>query len=89
MIGVAIHRITTADVAGRFLNRMLTPVPPGWSVQQYRFGDGAIIATYPDPRGFTQFDMTFRKGQFLARLSGRSQDTIEMFAQSVLTAMAN
>jgi hypothetical protein len=51
MIAVAIHRIRTADVAGRWLDRQISTVPPGWKVQPYKFGDGATMTTYPDPRG--------------------------------------
>ena len=89
LVGVTIHRIRTADAARRWLDRHISTMARGWTAQPYKFGDGASLATYPDPRGFTQYNMVFRKGRFVVRLSARSQETIELFAQIVLTAIAN
>jgi hypothetical protein len=86
---VSIYRVKTADSVGRLLERLNSTERAGWTVRPYKFGDGATMASYPDPRGFTQYNMYFGKGQFFVSLSARSQETIEMFAQSVLTAISN
>jgi hypothetical protein len=61
----------------------------GWTVVPYEAGDGATMSTYPDPRGFTQYEMAIRKGRFLVMVSGRSKETIERFAKTLLTAISN
>jgi hypothetical protein len=52
----------------------------------YEAGDGANLSTYPDPRGFTQYAMSIRKGRFLLTASGRSKEIVERFARILLTA---
>src|SRR3954452_624300 len=74
---VTIYTIATGDAAERWLYRQSHgEIAKGWTVVTYEFGDGANMATYPDPRGFTQYETTIRKGRFLLKLSGRSQKTI-------------
>jgi hypothetical protein len=61
----------------------------GWTVVAYEAGDGASMSTYSDPRGFTQYQATIRKGRFLVTVTGRSQETIERFAKILVTAVSN
>ena len=89
-IHVTIYTIATAEAADRWLNRRAHgEVAKGWTVETYDFADGATMATYPDPRGFTQYETAIRKGRFLVILSGRSKETIERFANIVITAISN
>jgi hypothetical protein len=89
-VGVTIYTIATTDAADRWLYRHAHGgAAKGWTVVTYEFGDGATMATYPDPRGFTQYQTTIRKGRFLVVLSGRSQETIERFANVLIAAISN
>jgi len=89
-VHVSIYTIATADAADRWLYRQAhSEVAKGWTVVTYEFGDGANMATSPDPRGFTQYQTAIRKGRFLVMLGGRSKETIERFANILITAISN
>jgi hypothetical protein len=90
LVGVTVYTIATAEAATRWLYRQAHgEVAKGWTVVTYEAGDGANMSTYPDPRGFTQYETTIRKGRFLVTVSGRSQETIERFAKILVTAISN
>ena len=61
----------------------------GLSVAGYKLGDGANMATYTDKyRGVTQYSIAVRKGKLLGGISGRSKETVERFAQFLVTEMS-
>ena len=89
-VHVRVHTIATAEAASRWLCRQAHgDVAKGWTVVPYEAGDGANMNTYLDPRGFAQYETAIRKGRFLVFVSGRSQETIERFAKTVVTAMSD
>jgi hypothetical protein len=89
-ISVTVYTIATAEAATRWMSRQAHgAVANGWTVVPYETGDGATMSTYPDPRGFTQYETTIRKGRFLVTVSGRSKETIERFAKILVTAVSN
>jgi hypothetical protein len=89
-VQVRVHRIATSEAAARFLSHQLDGgVYRGWTVVPYTAGDGATMSTYPDPRGFTQYELTIRKGIFLVFVSGISKTDLERFSQFLLEAFLN
>jgi hypothetical protein len=89
-ISVAVYTIATPEAAAGWLYRQAHgEVADGWTVVTYEAGDGANMGTYPDPRGFTQYETTIRKGRFLVKVSGRSEETIKRFAQILVAAISN
>ena len=89
MIDVRVHTIATEEAATRFLSRQPRDAAPGWALVPYQAGDGATLGTAPDPRGFTQYAITMRRGRFLVFVSGRSKPTVERFANLLLEAVSN
>ena len=89
-IGVTVYTIATAEAATRWMDRQAHgEVAKVWTVVTYEAGDGATMSTYPDPRGFTQYQTAIRKGRFLLMISGRSKETIGRFAKLLLTAISD
>ena len=88
-VSVMVFRISTAEAAAGFLvHEAHGGVAKGWTVTSYEMGDGANMATYVDGTLPTQYQMSIRKGRFLARIHGRSRDTVERFAQFVVAEMS-
>ena len=71
---VTIYTIATAEAADRWLHRHAHGgAAKGWTVETYEFGDGATMATYPDPRGFTRYlDVDSKR-----TISGHSQRALQ------------
>jgi hypothetical protein len=89
-INVMIYRISTVDAAAGWLYRQTHGgVTKEWIVTSYELGDGATMATYVGPLNPTQYSLWFRKGRFLAKVDGRSKDSVEHFAQILLTEMSD
>ena len=87
-VTVRVHQISTVEAAAGFLYRQAHgEVHKGWIVTRYELGDGANMATFVDPALPTMYNLTFRKGPFLAHLGGRSKESVEHFAEFVLAAM--
>ena len=87
-VTVRVHQISTGEAAAGFLYRQAHgEVHKGWIVTRYQLGDGANMATFVDPALPTTYNLTFRKGPFLAHLGGRSKESVEHFAEFVLAAM--
>jgi hypothetical protein len=85
-----VYAIATAESAARWMDRQAHgKAPKGWTVLTYEAGDGATMSTCPDPRGFTQYEATIRKGRFLVLTSGRSKKNVELFANILVAAVAN
>jgi hypothetical protein len=89
-VNVVIYRISTADAAAVWLDRQAHgDVAKEWTVTRYELGDGATMATYLGPLNPTQYGLWFRKGRFLATVSGRSKDSVEHFARILLAEMSD
>jgi hypothetical protein len=82
-VSVVVYTVATAEAAASWLYRQAHgEVAKGWTVVPYDAGDGANLSTYPDPRGFTQYQAAIRKSRFLLTVSGRSKEIVDRFAQS-------
>jgi hypothetical protein len=89
-VNVQVYSVATAAAATRFLYRQAHGgVAKGWTVATYQAGDGANMSAVSDPRGFTQYQTTIRKGRVLVMVSGRSKETIERFANILIRAISN
>ena len=87
LVGATVSGMTTVEAATRRLERQAHgSMANGRTVVTYEARDGGTMSTYPDSRGFTQYEATIRKDRFLVTVSGRSQETVERFAKIVLTA---
>jgi len=89
-VHVMVYRIATEKAAAQFiLGQARGAVAPGWTVTPYDLGDAGNIASYRDNyRNVVQYNLSFRKGRFLAILTGRSSPDVERFARLVLAAMS-
>ncbi len=87
LVTVNVHRMRTAAAAARYRDVALRNVHKGWTTKPYDAGDGAVLATYPDSRGFTQYQLTVWKREFLIVISARSQERLAQFIQFVLEAV--
>lgn len=86
-VSVIVYTVTTVEAAASWLYRQAHgEVAKGWTVVPYEAGDGANLSTYPDPRGFTQYQAAIRKNRFLLTVSGRSKEIVDRFGQILLTA---
>jgi hypothetical protein len=57
----------------------------GWTVANFELADGAYLGTY---RQDERFDLTVRKGRFIAFVGGESKPDLERFAKYVLAAIS-
>src|SRR5262245_22772089 len=89
-INLTLYGYATAGTAARLIYREThRDYGKGWSVTNYKLGDGANMATYLDTyRGVTQYSIAVQKGRFLASISGQSRELVERFAQFLLTEMS-
>jgi hypothetical protein len=89
-VNVVVYRISTPEAAAGWLYRRAHgEVATGWIVAPYDLGDGANMATLVDPSLPTTYNLSIRKGRYLAHIAGRSKDTVERFAQFVLAEMSD
>jgi hypothetical protein len=56
----------------------------GWTIDRYNLGDGGYTAKFRDRN---HYEITFRKGRFLAELDGESEVEVQRFAGYLLAAM--
>ncbi len=89
-ITVTVFSIATAEAAARWIyGQAHGNVASGWTVTDYNLGDDATMATYFDTsRGLSYYEITVRKGRFLASINGQSRDTVERFAPFLVTEMS-
>jgi hypothetical protein len=89
-VHVMVYRFATEKAAAQvILGQPRGALAPGWAVTPYDLGDGGNIASYRDNyRNVIQYSLSFRKGRFLAILTGRSRPDVERFARLVLAAMS-
>jgi hypothetical protein len=89
-VSVVIYRISTAEAAAGWLYRQAHgEVAQGWIVTRNEVGDGANMATLVDPSQPRTYNLSIRKGRFLARIGGRSKDAVEHLAQFLLAEMSD
>jgi hypothetical protein len=63
---------------GRVRNRQ---VAPGWQVSTYQIGDEGYLSKYEDGE---QFEIEFRRGSVVARISGNDLRRLKDFARRVI-----
>ena len=89
-IGVGVYGVATAGAAARLIYRETHGNRgKGSSVTDYKLGDDATMATYFDTYGgMTKYNITVRKGRFIAMIGGHSKEAVERFAQFLVTEMS-
>lgn len=86
-IAVRVHAIANPQAASHWIDHATqTNIrTDGWTITGYKLGDGGYAATYQDGK---RYEVNFRKGRFLAFVSGESKTDVERFARFLLAAMA-
>jgi hypothetical protein len=89
-VGVMVYRMSTPETAAGLLYRQAhAGEAKGWTVTSYELGDGANMATLVDPSQPMTYDLSIRKGAFIAHIKGSSKETVEHFAQFLLAGMSD
>jgi hypothetical protein len=88
-VSVIVYRISTTEAAAGWLYRQAHGgVTKDWTVTSYELGDGANMYAHVAPSLPTTYNLSFRKGRFLAHLGGHSRDNVEHLAHFVLAEMS-
>jgi hypothetical protein len=86
-VSVSVYGVANTKEATDWLKPVrLRRVSPGWKVRPYHFGDESYLAEHAHP---VQFEIQFRSGNSVAKVSASDMELAEEFAQCVARELAS
>jgi hypothetical protein len=86
LVSVSVYGVANTKEATDWLKPIrLRRVSPGWKVRSYHFGDESYLLEHTDP---LQFEIQFRSGNAVAKVSARDIKVAEEFAQCIARELA-
>ena len=79
---VSVYSVDSSGEAAKWLGPVRNKqVAAGWTVARFQIGDEGYLSKYKNGE---RFDIEFRKGSTVARISGDDRNTVKEFAQCIV-----